>query len=326
MASKTEGTEPLPAAFARGLEAFLDGLAVERGLATNTIQAYRRDLTHHFQALSRQGIKEPAAVQESHLIVYLGQLRRSGVALRQAHAQPPRRDRGHPERSRGAAPATIMRKVSALRAFYRYLVREETIPADPTANLPAPRLLHRLPSVLSIEEVQRLLAQPDTSQPRGLRDRAMLELLYATGLRVSELVGLQRGDLNMDLGLVRCVGKGSKERIVPVGKPALKAIHSYLASRRDASPVLFLGNKGRPLTRVAFWRIISRCARQAGIRAPISPHTLRHSFATHMLDGGADLRTIQELLGHANIVTTQIYTHISVDRLREVYRQYHPRA
>jgi integrase/recombinase XerD len=154
----------------------------------------------------------------------------------------------------------------------------------------------------------------------------MIELLYATGLRVSELVTLARGDLNSDLGLVRCVGKGSKERIVPVGRPALKAVEAYLSARRDASPHLFLGNKGRPLTRVAFWRIISRYARQAGIRIPISPHTLRHSFATHMLDGGADLRVIQELLGHANIVTTQIYTHVSVDRLREVYRAYHPRA
>jgi integrase/recombinase XerD len=154
----------------------------------------------------------------------------------------------------------------------------------------------------------------------------MLELLYATGLRVSELVGLKRGDLNLELGLVRCIGKGSKERIVPVGRVAIEAVTAYLASRRDAAPALFLGNKGRPLTRVAFWRIVGRYARQAGLRATISPHTFRHSFATHLLDGGADLRAIQELLGHADIATTQIYTHISTDRLREVYRAYHPRA
>jgi len=293
----------LPPALAAALEAFLDGLAVERGLSHNTIEAYQRDLRQHLERVAAQGVALPSAVLESHVILYLGRLRRSG-----------------------AAPATVMRKVSALRSFYRYLVREEIIAADPTAGLPAPQLLRHLPSVLSIEEVQRLLAQPDPAKPRGLRDRAMLELLYATGLRVSELVGLQRGDVNMDLGLLRCVGKGAKERIVPVGRPALAALEAYLTCRQDASPVLFLGNKGRPLTRVAFWRIIARYARQAGIEDPISPHTLRHSFATHMLDGGADLRAIQELLGHANIVTTQIYTHISVDRLREVYRAYHPRS
>jgi len=296
-------TQPLPSSFQEALQAFLDHLAVERGLSLNTVTAYRRDLLHHLSSLASRGLAHPAAVEESHLIVYLGRLRRSG-----------------------AAPATLMRKLSALRAFYRYLVREETIPADPTLNLPAARLLRRLPSLLSIEEVERLLAQPQPDTLRGLRDRAMLELLYATGLRVSELVGLTRGDLNLDLGLVRCVGKGSKERIVPVGRPALDAVRAYLAARRDLAPPLFLGNKGKALTRTAFWRIISRCARQAGLRAPISPHTLRHSFATHMLEGGADLRAIQELLGHANIVTTQIYTHVSADHLREVYRAHHPRA
>jgi integrase/recombinase XerD len=242
-------------------------------------------------------------VDESRLIVYLGRLRRGG-----------------------AAPATVMRKLSSLRTFYRHLVREEAISSDPTANLPAARFRRRLPSVLSVEEVARLLEQPDITTLRGLRDRAMLELLYATGLRVSEVVNLTRGDINLDLGLVRCVGKGAKERIVPVGQPAADAVTEYLAGRRDAAPALFLGNKGRPLTRVAFWRIVQRYARQAGIRTAMSPHTLRHSFATHMLEGGADLRSIQELLGHASIVTTQIYTHVSVDRLREVYQAYHPRA
>jgi integrase/recombinase XerD len=300
--SQTE-LSPLPSAFTHALRAFLDSLAVERGLSANTLQAYRRDLLHHLRFLLSRGIGEATGVKESHLIAYLGQLRRSA-----------------------AAPATVMRKLSALRAFYRHLVREERIPADPTTNLPPARLLRRLPSVLTIAEVKDLLRQPDVNTRRGLRDRAMLELLYAAGLRVSESVGLKRGDLNLELGLVRCVGKGSKERIVPVGAPALAAVRAYLAARRDAAAPLFLGNKGRPLTRVAFWRIISRYARQAGIRTPVSPHTLRHSFATHMLEGGADLRAIQELLGHADIATTQIYTHISVDRLREVYQAYHPRA
>jgi len=293
----------LPARFAAALQAFLDSLAVERGLSPNTIAAYERDLWEHLSFLAARGVRDLGGVEESHLIVYLGRLRRSG-----------------------SAPATIMRKLSAIRGFYRRLAREERIPADPTANLPAAQLRRRLPNVLSVEEVARLIAQPDTKTERGLRDHAMLELVYASGLRVSELVGLARGDLNLDLGLVRCVGKGSKERVVPVGRLAIEAVKAYLASRRDAAPALFLGNKGRPLTRVAFWRIVGRYARQAGIRSPISPHTFRHSFATHMLDGGADLRAIQELLGHASIATTQIYTHVSTDRLREVYRACHPRA
>jgi integrase/recombinase XerD len=293
----------LPAGFAAALQAFLDSLAVERGLSPNTIAAYERDLREHLAFLAARGVRDLGAVEESYLIVYLGRLRRSGTA-----------------------PATVMRKLSAIRGLYRHLAREEQISADPTANLPAAQLRRRLPNVLSVEEVAKLIAQPDTKTARGLRDHAMLELVYAAGFRVSELVGLARGDLNLDLGLVRCVGKGSKERVVPVGRPAIKAVKAYLASRRDAAPALFLGNKGRPLTRVAFWRIVGRYARQAGIRAPISPHTFRHSFATHMLDGGADLRAIQELLGHASIATTQIYTHVSTDRLREVYRAYHPRA
>jgi len=303
MAKAQERSADLPAAFEQSLRAFLDSLAVERGLSINTIEAYERDLVHHLGFLRSQGVDALGAVEESRLIVYLGRLRRSG-----------------------AAPATVMRKVSALRTFYRYLVREEAVAADPTSNLPSGQLLRRLPSVLSVEEVGRLLEQPDPGTRRGLRDRAMLELLYATGLRVSELVELKRGDINLDLGVVRCVGKGSKERIVPVGRPAVEAVRSYLDSRRDAAPCLFLGNKGRPITRVAVWRIVRRYARAAGMRTPISPHALRHSFATHMLEGGADLRAIQELLGHANIVTTQIYTHVSVDHLREVHRAYHPRA
>ncbi len=313
MTTKSDCGQPIPDEFTDALQAFLDSLAVERGLSPNTIAAYRRDLRDHLAFLVSRGLRDLAEVDESHLIVYLGQLRRSGVS-----------------------PATVMRKLSAIRGFYRHLVRERqeqppdprgaTLLADPTANLPAARLQRRLPNVLTIEEVARLISQPDTKTARGLRDRAMLELVYAAGLRVSELVGLSRGDLNLDLGLVRCVGKGSKERVVPVGRLALDAVNAYLASRRDAASALFLGNKGRPITRVSFWRIVGRYARQAGIRSPISPHTFRHSFATHMLDGGADLRVIQELLGHASIATTQIYTHISTDRLREVYRAYHPRA
>jgi integrase/recombinase XerD len=303
MSAKGAQATALSAAFREALREFLDGLAVERGLAANTIAAYERDVREHLLFLQERGVGSPNEVEESHLIVFLGGLRRGG-----------------------AAPSTVMRKLSAVRSFYRHLAREEAIAADPSANLPPAQLRRRLPSVLSVEEVARLIDQPDTSTERGLRDRAMLEMVYAAGLRVSELLSLSRGDVNQDLGLVRCVGKGSKERIVPVGRPALEAVRVYLEARRDAAPALFLGNKGRPLTRVAFWRIVRRFGRQAGIRTPVSPHTFRHSFATHMLDGGADLRAIQELLGHASIATTQIYTHVSTDRLREVYRAYHPRA
>jgi len=303
MADRQKNAEDLSSEFRAALRAFLDCLAVEKGLSRNTLGAYERDLRGHLLFLQSQGVASLGSVEESHLIMYLGWLRRAS-----------------------AAPSTVMRKLSSLRSFYRHLLREELIPADPTANLPSAPLRRRLPSVLSIEEVTRLLRQPDRKTERGLRDRAMLELVYAAGLRVSELVGLARGDINLELGLLRCVGKGSKERIVPVGKPALEAVRAYLAVRRDAAPALFLGNRGRPLTRVSFWRIVRRCARQAGIRQTITPHTFRHSYATHMLDGGADLRAIQELLGHANIATTQIYTHVSADRLREVYRASHPRA
>ena len=303
MRAKEARAAALSEAFRDALRGFLDGLAVERGLSANTIAAYERDVCEHLLFLQGQGVGSPSGVEESHLIVFLGRLRRGG-----------------------AAPSTVMRKLSAVRSFYRHLAREETIAADPSTNLPSAQLRRRLPSVLSVEEVAGLIGQPDTSTERGLRDRAMLELVYAAGLRVSELLGLSRGDVNLDLGLVRCVGKGSKERIVPAGRPALEAVRTYLGARRDAAPALFLGNKGRSLTRVAFWRIVRRYARQAGIRTPVSPHTFRHSFATHMLDGGADLRAIQELLGHASIATTQIYTHVSTDRLREVYRAYHPRA
>lgn len=300
---KTKQREELPSALNEALQAYLDSLSVERGLSPQTVAAYARDLGDHLHWASAQGISEPRQVEESHLIRYLGRLRRGE-----------------------AAPSTVMRKLSAVRGFYRYLAGEELIASDPTADLPPAHLQRRLPSVLSIEEMQRLLLQPDTAALRGLRDRAMLELLYAAGLRVSELVGLTRGSVNLELRLVRCVGKGSKERIVPIGRAAADAVESYLRARRDAAPALFLGNKARAITRVACWRIVRRYARQAGIRTPISPHTFRHSFATHMLDGGADLRAVQELLGHANIVTTQIYTHITTDRLRETYQACHPRA
>jgi integrase/recombinase XerD len=284
------------------LEEFLDHLSVERGLSRNTIAAYRADLETHLGALARLQVKSWEEVSESHIIRYLSTLRR-----------------------RGCAPATLLRKLSSLRTFYRFLVLRGYLQNDPCASLEKMQPVKKLPATLTFEEVVSLLNLPDLKTVRGLRDKAMLELLYASGLRISELVGLQRGDVNFELGLVRCTGKGSKQRLVPVGEEALAAVRQYLEMRDDIQPFLFLGRRG-PVARMTFWRTIKSYARQAGITQAISPHTLRHSFATHLLERGADLRAIQEMLGHASIATTQIYTHVSSDLLREAFQQAHPRA
>ena len=285
--------------WAGSVEEFLDYLTLERGLAANSVAGYGRDVSQHAQSALQQGLRGPSAVKESHVLRFLRRLQ-------------------------GASPSTRLRKIAALKAFYRWLVREGKIEADPTANLESARLSQRLPKTLTFEQVKQLLAQPGEGK-RGLRDRALLELLYATGLRVSELVGLQRTDVNLSMGYVRCIGKGGKERIVPFGKFAAEAIEKYLAARDDGWPCLFPGYRGRQMTRAGFWKALRRYARAANIEA-VTPHTLRHSFATHLLERGADLRSIQEMLGHASINTTQIYTHVSADHLREVYRSAHPRA
>jgi integrase/recombinase XerD len=283
---------------------FLDYLALERGLAANSLAAYRRDLAEHAAFLHEAcGKDDPTAVDESDVIRYLTALHR-----------------------KAAKGTTISRKLTTVKQFYRYLVAERHIGVDPTANVQAPRVTKKLPSTLTLDEVERLLAAPDASTLRELRDRTMLEVLYATGLRVSELVNLKRGDVNLRMGFVRCVGKGNKERIVPLGKVAVGWVQHYVDSRDDDLPCLFPGLKRTPLTRAAFWGIVKRLAVRAGIVKEISPHTLRHSFATHLLERGADLRAIQEMLGHASITTTQIYTHVSTDFLREVYVDAHPRA
>jgi len=286
------------------IDAFLDHLALERGLAANSLAAYRRDLAGHL-AFLRDACGKAAAgeVAEGDIIRYLTVLHRAG-----------------------SATATVCRKLTALRQFYRYLVMERLLATDPTANVEVPRLARRLPATLTLDEVERLLAAPEVSTLRGLRDRTMLEVLYATGLRVSELVNLTRGDVNLSIGFVRCVGKGHKERIVPLGSVAIGWVRHYLDARDDDAPALFPGQRRRPITRAACWEIIKRLAKKAGILKDISPHTLRHSFATHLLERGADLRAIQEMLGHRSITTTQIYTHVSTDFLREVYAGAHPRA
>ncbi len=298
------------------IEEYISYLAVERGLSENTLEAYARDLSQFasFAARANRGDDEPREEDA----VGAGQ---SLVAAFIAHGM-----------ESGMSAASASRRLSALRGFYRFLVREGHLARDPTANLDSPRQAQRLPRALTGEEVDMLLTAPSGNDPRSLRDRAMLELLYASGLRVSELISLSTRDVDLEVGYVRCIGKGDRERIVPVGQVAALAIQRYLAlGRRELAPAsddgsLFITNRGAGMTRQAFWKMIRRRAVEAGISARITPHTLRHSFATHLLEHGADLRSVQEMLGHADIRTTQIYTHLTQTRLREVYEKHHPRA
>ena len=291
------------------VRSFIHYLGVERGLAENTLASYRLDLCQ-FQEFSRsQGMNPVEGDGRRAVMAYLLKLKKDG-----------------------RAPATISRHLAALKSFYRFLVNEKLIGSDPTANLESPRLAQRLPRVLTSAEVDVLLAQPRTNKPGGLRDKAMLELLYATGMRVSELISLDVEHVNLEHAYVRCFGKGARERIVPIGSLALHYVGEYLArgrvklSRDRNTPALFLNQQGHRLSRQGFWKIIKKYARQGKIEKVITPHTLRHSFATHLLENGADLRSVQELLGHADISTTQIYTHLTRARLKEVYDRTHPRA
>ncbi len=287
---------------------FLDFARVEKGLAANSIESYRRDLAEFSAYLNRLG-KSPAAVDRDDIRAFLQHLY---------------------ERNLGAR--SVARHLVSLRNLFRFLVREGRLAADPTAEIEAPRLEQSLPRHLSAEEVDKLLAQPDISTPLGRRDQAMLELLYATGMRVSELVHVGMADFEMELGIVRCMGKGNKERLIPVGKSALRAVEAYLLSGRKAlagkrnSPYLFLNRRGGLLSRVGFWKILAAYGRRAGLASRLTPHLVRHSFATHLLERGADLRSIQLMLGHSDISTTQIYTHVLKERLKQVYQSHHPRA
>lgn len=292
------------------IEEFLRYLSVERGLADNTCESYRRDLTGLDGFLKNRQGHTLIALDKGELLAYLLYLRKQGKAS-----------------------ATISRQLAAIRTFYRFLLNEGIVKRDPSENLETPKLEQRLPNVLSITEVDLLLDTPKLITPAGLRDKAMLELLYATGLRVTELISLTSVQVNLDLGFVRCFGKGSKERIVPFGRTAARHLQEYLsrgrvklARRTNPTETLFLNHHGRPLTRQGFWKIIKGYAAEAKILKPITPHTLRHSFATHLLENGADLRSVQDMLGHADISTTQIYTHLTKARLKEVYTKAHPRA
>jgi integrase/recombinase XerD len=291
------------------VQEFLNYISVERGLARNTVQAYERDLLQFAAYLPEIGIENVAEVNAQTLVEYLRHLQRQQLAA-----------------------ASVSRKLAAIKSFFHYVTRERILRIDPSVTIDSPRLPMRLPKVLSAKEMTTLLEQPGIASPAGIRDKAMLELLYATGVRVSELVSLTLNDLNMDMGYIRCFGKGSKERIVPMGGTAQKAVQDYLNRsrpkivKRAAEETLFLNQHGRKLTRQGFWLIIGAAARRAGIEKKVTPHMLRHSFATHLLENGADLRAVQEMLGHSDITTTQIYTHVTRSRLKEVYNKTHPRA
>jgi integrase/recombinase XerD len=291
------------------LDLFFDYLTVERGLAANTRASYSSDLLKFLSYLQDQGIREWRQVGYPDVMAFLAQAQEQGLA-----------------------PRTRARLLSAVRAFFKFMVRDSHLSESPVANLTSPRLRRHLPAVLSVAEVESLLSQPNLDLPLGQRDFAMLELLYATGLRVSELIALTVGRVNLVVGFLVAVGKGSKERIVPMGEAANEAVQSYVLESRPLilkgrmSDILFVTKRGAAMTRQGFWRLLKKYGCQANIRKPLTPHTLRHSFATHLLERGADLRSVQMMLGHADISTTQIYTHVARERLREVHQKYHPRA
>jgi integrase/recombinase XerD len=296
---------------AAAITSFLTHVRVEKGLSANTVTAYRRDLLK-FEAFAKKRKLSLKTIRRDDLVDFLASLYRQKLESR-----------------------TVARHLVTLRNFFRFAQVQELISEDPSLNLESPKIRRSLPDYLRLEEVEKLLAQPDEKTAIGLRDRAMLEVLYSSGLRVSELIGLRVMDLDRSAGYVRCIGKGDKERVVPVGKKAMALVERYLRdarpkllgkSQQSNSPALFLNRRGGGFSRVGIWKILSAYGRQAGLRVALTPHMLRHSFATHLLEGGADLRSVQLMLGHSDISTTQIYTHVVEERLKQVYKAHHPRA
>jgi len=287
------------------LDAFLQHLRVDRGVSIRTLINYRIDIAHYLQYLSKVG-KDPLKVTREDLTEYLWHRKSAGVQA-----------------------SSIARYMASLRAFYRFHLAEESIAVDPATLLRSPRKAERLPRYLSIEEVSRLMTSVGTSKGRQIRLRAMLELMYAAGLRVSELTGVRLDSIDLKVGYVRVLGKGGKERIVPIGERARMAVQGYLDSRPETAAsvkTLFVSDRKRAMSAVQFWRLIRAAARAAGIVQPVTPHTLRHSFASHLVQNGADLRAVQEMLGHSSIATTQIYTHVGQSHLQEAHKKFHPRS
>ena len=294
---------------ARALDDFLSMLSAERNASRHTLDAYRRDVRDFFELLHRRRVT-PATARPDDVVAWLEHQRKSG---RKA--------------------STVARRMAALRGFYAHLVRERVLSRDPTEHIEQPRLSRPLPRTLSREAVAALVESPDVTTARGLRDRALLELLYASGLRASECLALRVGDVNRTAGYLQAMGKGRKERLVPIGAEALAWLERYLTVGRPAllgrgreSPLIFVNPRGRALSRQSLWQLVLRAARRAGLRQRVSPHTLRHCFASHLLEGGADLRAVQAMLGHADIATTQIYTHLPSSTIRRMYDRFHPRA
>ncbi|WP_100372580.1 site-specific tyrosine recombinase XerD [Bacillus sp. FJAT-45037] len=288
---------------------FLQYIQIERGLADNTVQSYRRDLLSYVKFIDNVAtVQSFTDVTRHHIVDYLYFLK-----------------------EQGRAEATIARTIASIRALHQFLLREKRSTGDPSVHLNIPKASKRLPKVLSLGEVETFLEIPGNS-PFDLRNKAMIETLYATGMRVSEIINLTLSDTHLSMGFVRCVGKGNKERIIPLGSQATKALQHYIENARshmlkkNRHEVLFVNHTGKPLSRQGFWKIIKKLAREAKIEKELTPHTLRHSFATHLLENGADLRAVQEMLGHVDISTTQIYTHVTKARMKDVYAQFHPRA
>ncbi len=291
------------------IELFLDYLSVERGLAKNTLLSYRRDLDAYMTFLSAVSKKSVSLSNREDI-----------------------RDFMLHEKDKGLSASSIARNLTSLRMFYRFLAREKLIKADVSRYIDTPRLWKRIPEILDLVEVERLIEAPDLTTKQGIRDRAILELMYATGMRVSEVSNVKLSDINPEVGFVRCLGKGRKERIVPLGKKAIAAVARYTEKvrpgqiRKEPAQELFLSRSGRKISRISLWKLIKFYAKKARIKKAMKPHLLRHSFATHLLERGADLRSVQEMLGHANISTTQIYTHINRDRLKTIHKTFHPRG
>lgn len=291
------------------IDQYLHHLTIEKGLAANTIESYQRDLIRFLDFLEDNHIHDLMECDAAVLLKYIIEMRKDGLSAR-----------------------SRARHIVALRGFFRFLVQEKIQSADPTEIIDLPKTGLRLPDFLSVEEIGRLLQMPDPVKPKGMRDAAMLELLYAAGLRVSELINIQLGTVYLEAGFVRVLGKGSKERVVPIGGHARDAIENYINTARPLllknipSKYLFVARAGKPMTRQGFWKLLKKYAAQAGIQKKITPHSIRHSFASHLLEGGADLRSVQIMLGHSDISTTQIYTHVAHEHLVKMHRKYHPRG
>jgi len=290
------------------IDSFLDYLSVERALAKNTILAYRADLNLYLDFINQRGIVVLSKATKNDIVEFM---------LFQ--------------KAQGILPVSISRRLAAIRMFHRFLARERVLKSDPTTLIDSPKLWKKIPDALSLNEVEALISQPDVRNKQGARDKAILETLYATGMRVSELSNLKTNNVNLDIGFLRCIGKGNKERVIPLGKKAIQSINRYLEfSRRHflknkTSEFLFISRSGAKLSRQSVWKLVKRYAQEAKIKKTIKVHTLRHSFATHLLERGADLRSVQEMLGHSNISTTQIYTHIDKERLKTIHKMFHPR-